>query len=196
MIALIASVSAQSGRKVARPTEPLPPVQSTVFSEPEFELNPNASKEVAVTALPDGLKTRMLPGINNNGFRISDFKDKVLVINMWASWCPPCRREAPVYESIRQEYADRPVEFIALALEDPRTASADVRAFVRDLNFNFRLAWADYETARVLTGGFDGIPQTLVIAPSGRVLDHWQGFSRTTSGDHLRSTIERALERF
>lgn len=196
LITLLATAAAQSGRKIARPAAPLPPVQSTVFSEAEIERNPNASEEVAVSALPDGLKTRMLSGINNNGFRMSDFQDKVLVINLWASWCGPCRREVPVYESVRQEYSDRAVEFIGLALEDPRTSSGQVRSFVRDLSFGFRLAWADRETARVLSSGFDGIPQTLVIAPGGRVLDHWQGFSRQHSGDHLRSTLEQALERF
>ena len=195
-LTLLASAAAQSGRRVARPTEPLPPVQATVFSEPEIEPNPDASKEVALSSLPDGLKTRTLVGISNNAFRISDFQDKILVINIWASWCPPCRREVPVYESVRQEYSDRPIEFIALTIEDPRSASNEVRAFVRDMNFGFRLGWADRETARVLTGGFDGIPQTLVIAPTGRVIDHWQGFSRQHSGDHLRSTIETALKRY
>jgi len=192
---LLSVAAAQSGRKVIRPTQPLPPVQATVFSEPEIEPNPAPSGEVALSELPDALRTRTLPGINSAGFRLGDFKDKVIVINMWASWCGPCRREVPVYESVRQEYSDRPVEFIGLALEDPRTASGQVKAFVRDLKFGFRLAWADREAARLLTSGFDGIPQTLVVAPSGRVLDHWEGFSQAQSGDHLRSALENALEK-
>jgi thiol-disulfide isomerase/thioredoxin len=192
---LLVNAAGQSGRKIARPTQPLPPVQATVFSEPEIEPNPTPSEEVALSVLPDGLKARMLAGINNRGFRLADFKDKVIVINLWASWCGPCRREVPVYESVRQEYADRPVEFIGLALEDPRNASGQVKAFVRDLNFGFRLAWADRESAQQLTSGFEGIPQTLVIAPGGRVLDHWEGFSRKESGDHLRSVLQNALDK-
>ena len=195
ILTLLTDATGQSGRKIARPTQPLPPVQATVFSEPEIEPNPTRSEEVALSALPDGLKTRRLAGINNDGFRLGDFNDKVIVINLWASWCGPCRREVPVYESVRQEYADRPVEFIGLALEDPRSASGQVRAFVRDLKFGFRLAWADRETARLLTSGFEGIPQTLVIAPSGRVIDHWEGFSHKESGDHLRFVLENALEK-
>jgi thiol-disulfide isomerase/thioredoxin len=112
---------------------------------------------------------------------------------MWASWCPPCRREVPEYEKVRKEYAGRNIEFIALTAEDPRAAARDVKAFVREMKFGFRLGWADAETARVLMSGYDGIPQTLIIGPDWRVLSHWDGFSRSYSGDALRAALERAL---
>ena len=56
-----------------------------------------------------------------------------------------------------------------------------------------RLGWADRETARTLMNGRSAIPQTLVIAPDGRIVSHWNGYTRGRSGDHLRETIERAF---
>ena len=74
-----------------------------------------------------------------------------------------------------------------------RTSADRVKQFVRDLNFGFRLGWADRETALTLMNGSNAVPQTLVIRPDGRILNHWDGYTRGHSGDHLRASIERAL---
>ena len=94
---------------------------------------------------------------------------------------------------MRKEFAGRNVEFIGLTTEDPRTSAKRVREFVRAFNFAFRLGWADRLTAETLMNGTDAIPQTLVIAPDGRIVSHWHGYVRGHSGDHLRASIEEAL---
>ena len=99
----------------------------------------------------------------------------------------------PDYDNVRKEFAGRNVEFIGLTTEDPRTSSKQVRAFVRKLNFGFRVGWADRETARTLMNGSSAIPQTLVIAPDGHVISHWEGYARGQSGDRLRSSIHEGL---
>ena len=193
--ALAASAATQSGRKIVRPatTQPAPPVQAPVFSppDPEPETVPFAPAELL--NLPDSLFKRSLQSLENSSFRLDDFRGKAVVVNLWASWCGPCRREVPDYENVRQEFAGRDVEFIGLTTEDPRTSSKRVRDFVHKLNFGFRLGWADRETARTLMNGSSAIPQTLVIAPDRRVVGHWQGYSRGHSGDRLRSSILEAL---
>jgi thiol-disulfide isomerase/thioredoxin len=132
--------------------------------------------------------------IDSGTFRLADFKGKVLVINLWASWCGPCRREVPEYEKVRKAYAGRDVEFIGLTTEDPRTSSGRVKKFLRDVNFGFRLGWADPETASTLMNGNRAIPQTLVIDPSGHIVNQWNGYSPGHSGDKLKQSIEHALE--
>jgi len=148
-----------------------------------------------LSVLPESLLNRQIKSIDKGSFRLADFSGSVIVLNLWATWCGPCRMEVPDYEQVRKEYAGRGVEFIALTAEDPRAAADRVKQFVRDFNFGFRLGWADRETALTLMNGRNTIPQTLVIAADGHIVSHWRGYSRSQSADRLRATIKRALER-
>lgn len=193
---LTASAAAQSGRKIAAPpprqTEPM--VQGPTTSQPEdpaTSIRPAAPSELR--ALPESIWKRQLQSLDKGSFRLADFTGSIIVLNLWATWCGPCRSEVPEYEQVRREYAGRRVEFIALTTDDPRTSSNRVKQFVRDFNFGFRLAWADRETAITLMNGRNSIPQTLVIAPDGRVISHWRGYSPERSGERLRQTLKRAL---
>jgi thiol-disulfide isomerase/thioredoxin len=143
--------------------------------------------------LPDRLLNRELKSLDKGSFKLGDFAGKVIVVNLWASWCGPCRAEIPDYEKVRKEYAGRPVEFIGLTNEDPRVASDRVKKFVQDFNFGFRLGWADRETAQALMNGRNVIPQTLVLAGDGHIISHWHGYSRGQSRDRLRDVLSRAL---
>jgi thiol-disulfide isomerase/thioredoxin len=185
------STAAQSGRRGMAPP-PTPPPEK--LSEPPIVLPERASVAPAeLTVLPESVLKRQLQSLDKGSFSLADFGGKVIVVNLWASWCGPCRREVPEYEKVRKEFADRGVEFIGLTAEDPRTSSDRVKQFARDLNFRFRLGWADHETAMALMNGRNSIPQTLVIASDGRIISHWRGYSPSQGGNHLRETIERAL---
>ena len=191
LAAAFAVVAAQSGRRGMTPP-PTPPPEK--LSEPPIVLPDRSSvAPTELTALPDALLKRQLKALDKGSFSLADFGGKILVVNIWASWCGPCRREVPEYEKVRKEFAGRGVEFIGLTAEDPRTSSDRVKQFARDLHFGFRLGWADRETAVALMNGRNSIPQTLVIASDGRILSHWRGYSASQGGNHLRETIERAL---
>ena len=137
---------------------------------------------------------RRIRAFDNNHFRLADFQGKVLVINLWASWCGPCRREVPEYENVRKDYIGRDVEFIGLTTEDPAEASERVNRFVRQTNFGFRLGWADRELARTLMNGRGSIPQTLVIDAQGNVVNHWVGYAPRHNASRLREAIDNALK--
>ena len=146
--ALAAHAAAQSGRRITTPppapVEPQTEAAATEMS-PAVTRAPSAPAEFAT--LPESVLTRELQSLDRGSFRLSDFGGKVLVVNLWATWCGPCRMEIPEYERVRKEYAGRGVEFVGLTAEDPRTSAERVRQFLRDVKFGFRLAWADRETA-------------------------------------------------
>lgn len=186
------SAAAQSGRRGITPPPPPPPERMT---EPPI-VSPAERASVApaeLTVLPESVLKRQLKALDKGSFSLADFGGKILVVNLWASWCGPCRREVPEYEKVRKEFAGRGVEFIGLTAEDPLTSSGRVKQFARDFNFGFRLGWADRETAMALMNGRNAIPQTLVITPDGHILSHWRGYSPGQGGNHLRETIEHAL---
>jgi len=193
LAALTANALAQSGRKgIAKPPAP-PPEQ---LSEPPIVVSqPDRAPAVMAEmgALPESVLTRQLKSLDSGSFSLADFGGKVVVVNLWASWCGPCRMEVPEYEKVRKDYAGRAVEFIGLTTEDPRTSTDRVNQFLRQVKFGFRLGWADRETARTLMNGRGAIPQTLVIAANGRIVSHWTGYSRSQGADRLRQTLDRAL---
>jgi thiol-disulfide isomerase/thioredoxin len=197
LLSLLIAISAlnvfsQSGRRVSSPptTQPPAPIQPSLTAEPA----PRPAPPPALLFLPESLREREIKALDNSTFRLEDFHGKIVVINIWASWCGPCRREIPEYEKVRKSYQGRDVEFIGLTTEDPRTSADKVNRFLRDTPFGFRLGWADRELARTLMEGRGAIPQTLVIDGYGRVINHWAGYSSGQSGSRLKQTIDRAIK--
>ena len=191
-LTIATNVAPQSGRRPTRTiTATTAPVQPSLNAEPEAP--PPKPAPAALHFLPERLLERHIRSLDDNSFRLADFHGKVLVINLWASWCGPCRREIPEYEKVRKDYLKVDVEFIGLTTEDPAGAAQRVNKFVRDTGFGFLLGWADRETARMLMNGKREIPQTLVIDGGGSVVNHWAGYSPRDAGNRLRDAIDNAL---
>ena len=201
LLLLLAALSAmtvapQSGRRVhsSSSTTPPAPVQAPLTPDPvPSRTGPPLLTELIT--LPQSVWDRQIKALDNNNFKLADFQGRVVVINIWASWCGPCRREVPEYEKVRKDYTARDVVFIGLTTEDPRYEAERAKKFARELNFGFRLGYADGEIARALMNGRRAIPQTLVINYEGRIVSHWDGYSAGRSGDRLKQTIEQALVR-
>jgi thiol-disulfide isomerase/thioredoxin len=193
IITCAVTVTSQSGRRVSspRPTAPAAPVQPPLNPEPEQRAKVDP---IGLFFIPERIRELEIEALPSGTFRLSDFQGKVIVINLWASWCGPCRREVPEYEKVRKAYAGKEVEFIALTAED-HSATAKVNRFLRDVNFGFRVGWADRELAGTLMNGKSAIPQTLVLDGGGQIVKHWTGYTPGRSADRLKETIDEALLR-
>jgi len=190
------NVAPQSGRRITTPASATPPAPVQPPLNPEPEIKTAAPTPLtSLMFLQESTWERQIKAFDDKNFRLADFHGKVVVINIWASWCGPCRREVPEYEKVRKTYTNGDVVFIGLTTEDPRYESARVQKFVREVGFGFRLGWADRELAIALTDGKRSIPQTLVIDHEGRIVSHWDGYMPGRSGDHLDQTIKQALTR-
>src|SRR5688500_18458844 len=106
LAAFAVNATSQSGRKIVRsPTQPDPPIQAPVWSQPEpAPSGVRAGVRAELSALPVSLLQRSLKSLEQGSFRLADFDGKVIVMNLWASWCGPCRSEVPEYEKVRKEY--------------------------------------------------------------------------------------------
>ena len=186
------NVTPQSGRRITTPasTTPPAPVQPPLNPEPEIKITGPPPLR-SLLFLPESVWERPIKALDNQNFKLADFHGKIVVINLWASWCGPCRREVPEYEKVRKAYTNGDVVFIGLTMEDPRYENERVQKFVREVGFGFRLGWADRELARNLTNGKRSIPQTLVIDQEGRIVAHWDGYAPGRSGDRLNQTIKQ-----
>ena len=108
-VASVVMVSAQSGRRGTTSAPPDMPVQGAKEQELRNApvARPNAPAEMA--SLPQTLLDRSFQSIDKGSFRLSDFAGSIIVVNLWATWCGPCRSEVPEYEEVRKEYAGKNV---------------------------------------------------------------------------------------
>jgi thiol-disulfide isomerase/thioredoxin len=192
LLALAAHVaSAQSGRSVT--TQPAQTEPQTETHAPAVAA-PTPDAPAAAKTLPESVLNRELQSLDKGSFRLADFSGKVFVINLWATWCGPCRREIPEYEVVRKAYAARGVEFIALTPEDPKEDAERVRKFVRELNFGFRIGWLDRQTANTLMNGRSLLPQTFIIAADGHIVRHFRGYAPGRGAAIVRESLDSALK--
>ena len=134
-----------------------------------------------------------IQAVDGASFRLSDFKDKVVVLDLWATWCGPCRLEVPHLVELQNEYKAKGVEVIGLTTEDPDSDEEKVRDFAKEFNINYKLGWSPREVSLALMNGNTSIPQTFVIAPGGRIITKFRGFS-TQIPAMLRTAIDKAKE--
>ncbi|MCA1592919.1 MAG: TlpA family protein disulfide reductase [Acidobacteria bacterium] len=184
---------AQSGRKLPPAPPPSPPSSATITREQDDLPAPARSTSRAeLDFLPENVLSRELQTLRRESFRLTDYKGKIVVLNIWASWCGPCRRETPEMEEMSHKYAPRGVEFIGLTAENPATDAQRVQAFVRDSKVSYRIGWVDRATAVALMNGRNVIPQTFVIKGNGEIVGHLVGYG-PSSAARLRALIDRAL---
>jgi thiol-disulfide isomerase/thioredoxin len=135
-----------------------------------------------------------IQSVDGKPFRLSDYKDKVVVLDLWATWCGPCRQEIPHLVELQNEYKAKGVEVIGLTTEDPLTDEGKVRDFAKEFNINYRLGWSPRDVSLALMNGNTSIPQTFVIAPGGRIVTKFRGFGSQVPG-MIRTAIDKAHEK-
>jgi len=112
----------------------------------------------------------------------------IVVVNIWASWCPPCRQEAPQLEQVWIRYRSRGVRFIGVDHLDTRAGGL---SFVREFGITYPIAFDPGGTVAARYGAV-GIPTTFVIGPNGRIAYRFLG---TTTAAMLATTLDRLIGR-
>ena len=116
-----------------------------------------------------------------------------MLINLWATWCGPCRIETPELVKLHKEFQSRGVEMIGLSTEDPEASEESVSDFVREYKVGYQIGWATREVAQTLMQGRTSIPQSFIIARDGRIVKRFIGFNPQTTPAQLKEALEEAL---
>ena len=104
--------------------------------------------------------------------RLSDYRGKVVLVNFWATWCPPCRAEIPDLIRLQREYGNRGLQVIGVTY--PPQKLAEVRQFIRKAKVNYPVGLGTKETKLLFTTSED-LPITIVIGKDGRITDIIEG---------------------
>lgn len=103
---------------------------------------------------------------------LSKLAGKVVVVNFWATWCGPCRKEIPDFIEFYKIYKEKGVEMIGVSLD--REGWAKVTPFVKQNNMNYPIVVGDGEVAGKF-GNFNAIPTTFIIDKDGKIVDEHTG---------------------
>ena len=115
-----------------------------------------------------------LKTVDGKTIRSSDFKGKIVVLDFWATWCPPCRAEIPGFVELQKQYARDGVVVIGVSLDQGEPAA--VKKFAEKLGVNYPIVLGDQDIVRAF-GGVESIPTTFIIDREGRIVSRHVGFT-------------------
>lgn len=127
-----------------------------------------------------------LPLFSGGELTLSSLKGNPVVINFWASWCPPCRDEAPILEKVWRLYRDRGVTFIGVAIQD---TEKNALAFIEEFGITYPNG-RDQGGRITIDYGVGGIPVTFFVDSEGLIVSRWVG---ALNEDLLIARIEELL---
>ena len=165
-----------ANNNAAQPAQPKVTITANRGAQPTPQ-PPKPPQQSQLETVPPEVWNTSIQAVDGGTFRLSDYKDKVVVLDLWATWCGPCRAEIPHLVDLNKEYEGKGVQIIGLTTEDPQTAADAVRGFAREMNINYKLGWARGDMAVALMNGRMNIPQTFVIGPGGSIFFHQIGYS-------------------
>jgi cytochrome c biogenesis protein CcmG/thiol:disulfide interchange protein DsbE len=124
------------------------------------------SKGSSGVAVGDPAPAAALPNLTGSGSEsLADYRGRWVLVNFWASWCVPCRQEAPELERFQQRHGGP--KFTVLGI-DSRDLSGDGRSFVRRYHLSYpQLRDGDGDTAHAF--GTTGVPENFLVDPAGKV---------------------------
>jgi peroxiredoxin len=138
-------------------TKPTKPAEDEASASPSYESAPSFT----------------LQNVNGENVSLSNFKGKVVILDFWATWCPPCVMEIPHFIELYEQYKDRGFAMVGISLD--REGVGVVKPFVRKYGVNYLILMSDGKVEKAY-GGIVSIPTTFVIDPAGNIRRKYIGY--------------------
>ena len=130
-----------------------------------------------------------LPDLHDNSVSISRWNGRVIVLNFWATWCGPCRKEIPLLNTLQKAYSARGVQIVGVALDNTEA----IKQFMRSVPINYPVLVGDQNAIEVIEAYGDSagaLPYTVFIDKKGIIVNAASG---ALTDDYARKTIEGLL---
>jgi thiol-disulfide isomerase/thioredoxin len=156
-----------------------PPRPASAQENSLVTANKNAQLSVRARAIKDAFDAP-IGRLDGSKLKLSDFKGKVLIIDFWATYCPPCVRQMPQLAELYKEYRNSGLEIVGLS-GDQKSDQKKVEEFISKYGANYTIAYENDWVARAFLRGTEDesgmppIPQLFVISRDGRLVEHQIG---------------------
>ncbi len=155
-------------------------------------LRDGSMKKLTFHAAPREVPDVPFEGIDGAELRLSDYRGKHVLVNFWATWCAPCRKEMPGLAALQEAYGG--ADFEVLTVATGRNPKPAMRAFFEDIDVDNLPLHRDPKQALARKMGVLGLPITVLIDPEGRELARLPGDAEWDS-DSARAIIAALLQR-
>ena len=145
------------------------------------------SADTATPAVEADRPEFALPDLDGELRRLSDWRGDWVVVNYWATWCAPCRKEIPDLSQLHDERDD--ITVLGLAFEDTEVEA--FRAFLEEYPASYPILLVDVYAPPEAFGAPRALPTTYLIAPDGSLAETWIG---PITGDTVRQRVDRGDE--
>jgi thiol-disulfide isomerase/thioredoxin len=125
-------------------------------------------------------------------YTLQDKKGKVVLINLWATWCQPCRHEMPALVEMQDKYRDKNFEVLGLNVDDEEVDK--IQSFAQEMKLNYPLGYADTKMVSefIKLSRQSGIPQSVLIDREGRVTGVFFGVSARAI-NNMKEAVEKVV---
>ncbi|MGB1211384.1 MAG: TlpA family protein disulfide reductase [Lacinutrix venerupis] len=148
------------------------------------KINPSLEKEDEVAKISS--YNWKLKDLEGNSVDLNQVKGKVVFVNMWATWCPPCIAEMPSIQKLYNDYKDK-IEFVLVSNEKQAT----IKSFLEKKNYNFNTFIPQTQIPQ--TFNVKSIPRTFLIDKEGNIIIDESGAANWNS-QMVRNTIDKLLK--
>ena len=128
-----------------------------------------------------------LPDVDGKPVHSTEFAGKVVVLDFWATWCPPCKMEIPGFVELQKKYAAQGLVVVGISLD--QDGPNVVREFMKAQGINYPVVMGD-NAVQTSFGGVEGIPTTFVIDRTGKIVEKHVG---SAPKEAFEATIKKLL---
>ena len=138
----------------------------------------NVTKRSDYPPIPKAVAQSEIKFLDGTVVKVEDRKGKVILLNLWATWCGPCRAEMPALVKMQDAHRDENFEVIGLNTDEETVEQ--INEFASKMGLNYTLAWADtgLQSALVNISKFGGIPQSFLIDRDGNLRGVFRGAAK------------------
>lgn len=163
---------------------------TTMAREPDWDIPQSDGGNSEASAMIGKTATDFeLPMLDGTTFKLSNHKDRIVVLDFWATWCGPCVMALPDYIAATSKFDESKVIFVAVNLQE---SSDEIRTFLSDRQLSPRVA-LDRSSAVAPTFQVSGIPHTVILGPGNVIEDVHVGY-QPGSGETMQTTLQQMLD--